>query len=123
MSFNPGHPGATTIELTLYHRRDGKNNLDNTKYGTYTLHGCLIDHLNWSSAKGFWDESEEDSIALNIPCLYHHPIDGLTHGAIIKGCELTIPTGRPMAGTWVVDSLPACSADAEIGDILRVRRK
>lgn len=121
MTFNAQHPGATSVELTLYHRRDAMGNNDNTVYGKRTLHGCLIDHLNWSTAKGLWDDTETDLIALNIPCAYHD--NTFSHDELQTGNEVKIPDGAPMAGLWVIESRAACSADAEIGDTVRLRRK
>lgn len=126
-TFNEGHPWGITVTLTVRERRDATGRVKPQPVATYTLDGCLIDHLNWSVAKGLWDDSETDSLALNIPCPYRYSITTtngtpLTHEQVLTGSEVRIPEGSPMAGLWVIDSTPACSGDPDLGDVVRLKR-
>lgn len=126
--FNQRNPLTTDVTLVLRKRRDHLAHIDNTVYGEVALQNCLVDHIGWSTAKGLWDDSEEDVIAINYQCSYHQEYlvntgEALSHEMITKGCEIVIPEGAPMAGTWIIDSRPSCSADPLLGDVVRCRRK
>lgn len=126
--FNP-FPGTVDATLTIHTRPDPLGRVIQAHSGKAVLRRCMIDHLSWSVARGLFDQSEEDKIALNFPCCYHESImleDGsrqLTHDDFVIESEVEIPAGSAMAGVWLVDSLPACSNDPDLGDTIRLKRK